>query len=1010
MRNQLSALASVTGGYAFTCGVEWLAREKIDVHSSHGMSWGSEENIVAELTALNLLLTTHPCFFDGAKLKRLSPENSDVYALRRESAEGLDIVLVLINTDPKSPHPFSFKAEEYKQLGRLQIDLLGQKLPVMQSTQSQVTFTLQPGAVYCLATTAKPLGLAGADYRRARAQASWAISALSKVFLPEEIGPCAWRELAGRIHLDPCRFLGSLACVDRARSRTDLLGALDAAIGEFPQVVTWTLLDRRRITPVPPGHWLLLQDNRPFRVWLKPQDNGPWAEAEAIEVQDGYVACFAPRNVARALEAQLTMERYALTSEKVEGTVRFLAASPIISETQSKPPENAIILLTNGRGGMARLCADLGRITSKYDCALGANLHPEFPVDRHIFVKRIRVWITADGFTTPLNLQNLVSLKVGPPAVWSFVAEAGDGRTVEVQLSADMLEGSNTTVFTGARLPGTRPADLPPQFHVHLTVRIDIEDRNFHTETHRNGGADYHFSTNCHPLPDQIGFEFTPATDRQLRVFSNLGIYHPEAEWCEGIPHPVEQIRGQVASGDAYSPGWFELPLEKNQNLTLVMSAEKTLPAWPLIERDFTRRAVEDEKAFEEAKLPPTDSFGRRLAIAARAFVARRGTGRTVIAGYPWFLDWGRDTLISARGLLAAGMVSEVAEALLTFGRFCQNGTMPNTIHGDNASNRDTSDAPLWYGIACAETAFQRGATFYENPVDNTGRNVADVLREIALGYAKGTPNGIRMDPDSALIWSPAHFTWMDTNFPACTPRQGYPVEIQVLWIQLLRQLQKLGLKAAAESWESLANRAEESLRKFFWLEDRGYIADLLIANPDQSAQNATGDHALRSNYLFAIAFGFFTGNQARRAVDAALKYLLVPGGMRTLAPLPVWPLLLIYSGNGVLLNNPHEPYWGCYQGDEDSARKPAYHNGTAWTWLLPVACEALVKAWDNAPSAVAASRAYLGSMDHLLQAHCLGHLPEILDGDAPHTARGCDAQAWSVTEALRVWKALEAL
>jgi predicted glycogen debranching enzyme len=460
-----------------------------------------------------------------------------------------------------------------------------------------------------------------------------------------------------------------------------------------------------------------------------------------------------------------------------------------------------------------------------------------------------------------------------------------------------------------------------------------------------------------------------------------------------------------VGSADAYSPGWFELPLAREQPVTVVLSAENTVPTLPLLEQSFAQRTIEGKKIFAEAKLAETDSFGRRLAVAAAAFVAHRGTGRTVIAGYPWFLDWGRDTLISARGLLAAGMISEVAELLVTFGRFSENGTMPNTIHGDNASNRDTSDAPLWYGVACEETAALMGGKLYEMPVDKTGRNVADVLREIAAGYARGTPNGIRMDAASGLIWSPAHFTWMDTNFPACTPRQGYPVEIQVLWIRLLRQVQRLGLKPAGEPWEALANRAEESLKKFFWLEDKGYVADLLIANPGQSAAEAVVDHALRSNYLFAIAFGLFAGTQARRAVDAALKYLVVPGALRTLAPLPVSPPLPIYTGDGRLLNNPGEPYWGRYEGDEDTRRKAAYHNGTAWVWTLPTACEALVKAWDKSPDAVAAARAYLGSMDKLVLSNCLGQLPEILDGDAPHTARGCDAQAWSVTEALRVWK-----
>jgi hypothetical protein len=258
-------------------------------------------------------------------------------------------------------------------------------------------------------------------------------------------------------------------------------------------------------------------------------------------------------------------------------------------------------LLTNGIGGMARICVDLGRVSSKYDCALGANLNPDFPVDRHIFVKRLRVWVNADGFLSPLDLKNLAAFHAGSPAVWHFVASAGDGRTVEIELRAEMVEGKNTTIFQFSRPTDKRASGkpLPAGADVRLTVRCDIEDRNFHWETKRNGGADFHFSSNTHDLseagrvtpcaPDmneekrrarsdapylKAGFAFTPAPDRQLRVFADAGAYHPQPEWCENIPHPVEQSRGQTGSGDAYSPGWFELPLAKGANVTLVATAE----------------------------------------------------------------------------------------------------------------------------------------------------------------------------------------------------------------------------------------------------------------------------------------------------------------------------------------------------------------------------------------------------------------------------------------------------
>ncbi len=390
----------------------------------------------------------------------------------------------------------------------------------------------------------------------------------------------------------------------------------------------------------------------------------------------------------------------------------------------------------------------------------------------------------------------------------------------------------------------------------------------------------------------------------------------------------------------------------------------------------------------------------------------RRNEGKTVIAGYPWFLDWGRDSLICARGLLAAGMVEEVRQLLLTFAKFEDHGTLPNTIHGNDVSNRDTSDAPLWFAVVCEELAAAcktKAGAFFDTAVNDQGRTLREVLTSIAENYQRGTPNGIHLDPDSALIWSPSHFTWMDTNYPAGTPREGYPVEIQVLWIRLLRLLRRISGKADAKRWSDLADHASASFDHLFWLEPAGWFADVLLGGPRVIARDAVVDGALRSNCLFAISLGLVSGERARRCVEAAQKYLVVPGALRTLAPLPVSVPLAIYRDHQ-LLNDPPNPYWPRYEGDEDTRRKPAYHNGTAWTWTFPTFCEALARAWDQSPAAVAAAKSYLGSAEALLDEGCLGQLPEILDGDIPHTQRGCDAQAWGVTETLRVWKWLKQL
>jgi predicted glycogen debranching enzyme len=338
----------------------------------------------------------------------------------------------------------------------------------------------------------------------------------------------------------------------------------------------------------------------------------------------------------------------------------------------------------------------------------------------------------------------------------------------------------------------------------------------------------------------------------------------------------------------------------------------------------------------------------------------------------------------------------------LTFGRFERDGTLPNTIFGEDASNRDTSDAPLWFGLVCEELGLDPQQL---TPV--AGRSLRDVLESIAGNYIKGTPNGIRMDPASALVWSPSHFTWMDTNFPACTPREGYPVEIQALWIRLLRQLARLAAPPERSRWEQLAAQAQASVEQLFWLPQAGYFADVLLAARGQPARSAMVDDALRSNCLFLVSLGLSTGERAHRCVEAAARYLVVPGALRSLAPLPVSVPLANRASDGRLLNNPRVPYWGRYEGDEDTRRKPAYHNGTAWTWTFPVFCEALARAWEFNPAAVAAARSYLGSMAGHLSKDCLSFIPEIVDGDAPHAQRGCDAQAWSVTEAARVWKLL---
>lgn len=1020
-RNRLCALTSVNGGFAFTNGVEWLATEQINVHSARGLAWGSEPNLVAELAHLNRLLGTHPCFFDGAQLTRVSPDGAPIYALLRTSAQGTDEVLVLANPDLAREQSLRLDPDLWARLVSPGNDLLEpQRHPVTlpeSAGPGWVEITLGPGAVHCFAGVERPHEITPELYPLIRARADWAFAAYAAAGIPEARYPdVPWTQLAAEVDADPVQVLARALAGGNA----------------YAPVVPWTADDERRITPVPAGHWLLLRLPHPFRARLQCESGHP-KNVVSIAAHGGHIACFPPRQDQQATDAILTVERFAGPVDRTVASVRYLGLAPHLPPvTPGKHPE-AVALLTNGRGGMSRLRLDLGSIRSKYDCLLGANLHSAVPVDRHIFAKRLRAWVNADGFIAPLNLGNLVDFESGPPAHWRFVASAGDGRCVELHLLMDLLPDQNTVAIQfyrpnrgqhEARLG--RP--LPPEARVSVIARVDIEDRNFHSETKRNDGADYHFSSNCRQVclgmvPDAAtqpvfnGFEFAPAADRQLRVWADRGAYHHQSEWSLNIPHPVEASRGQEGCGDTFSPGWFEIPLLAGDASHLIVTAEP-VPPTPQSVRDFVRnRLALREQAVSRALTAgqPDDLFACSLTKAAQDYLVRRDDTKSVIAGYPWFLDWGRDSLIAARGLISAGLTAEVRELLLTFGRFEHHGTLPNSIHGTDASNRDTSDAPLWFGIVCEELAAALPATeattLYRTRVDGQ-RTLGDVLRSIASGYLDGTSNSIRVDHASGLVWSPSHFTWMDTNHPAGSPREGYPVEIQALWIRLLQQLARLGMPpwdGRGESWADLARRAEDSLHRYFWLEECGWYADVLLGGNSTPARTAPPSNALRSNCLLLVSLGLNRHPQfqqrARRMVLAAARHLVVPGALRSLAPLPVIPPLPIYGPHGNLLNDPERPYWPRYEGDEDTRRKPAYHNGTAWTWTFPAFCEALALAFPGDAGALAAALAYLSSTDRLLTEGCPGHLPEILDGDAPHHQRGCDAQAWSVTETLRVWR-----
>jgi starch synthase (maltosyl-transferring) len=1012
-RNRLCGLTSVNGAFGFTCGVEWLAREKIIVHECTGMNWGASEHIIQELAALNRLLSNHPCFFDGASMQAHPAGNNHVYLMERHSSDGKDHLWIAINTDIEGAQSCAFPHEAATTATwPPEHELLGQKeIVTWEENQGNWILTLPPGGVFCFSDIQAPAANAGRQYRETRARAALALECLCQVHPILQVPRLDWKLASECVDQNLPGWLSRIS----SQASTDPGKNLQPGpqVAPYPNVVYWSSQDRPRILPVAVRHWIVVRENHPFRIrWGHEGKEFPSNQA-SVAVQDSHVAVYWAEHA-----GTLEMEIQIYGNPKREIHARCL----IFDANQAAYPPgrgNHMALLTNGRGAMSRMHADLGSIRSKYDCLLGANLNKRIPTDRHIFIKRIRIWVHADGFITPLDHHALLGFNANPPARWRFFAPAGNGRSVELELIMDMLQGSNSVVMRLQR-PKERDSEgteLPPECRVSLTIRFDIEDRNFHTETQRNEGSEHHFNQHCRILKKHPGFEFTPSPERSLKVWADQGIYHQGAEWVEGIPHPVEQSRGQTSKGDAFSPGWFELTLDQGHPCHIVASAEREPPSAELVASFANSRQNLEARRLAQSGIDASDTWGRHLLRALEAFVVQRDDGCTVVAGYPWFLDWGRDSLIAARGMLSAGMVDEVTRLLKVFGRFESQGTLPNTIHGENASNRDTSDAPLWYGILCEDLATLNGPSIYQTKVHSDGRTLLEVLTGIATGFMQGTSNGISMDRASGLIWSPSHFTWMDTNYPAGTPREGYPIEIQALWIRLLRQLAQCsestsGTPTPTEppegTWRDWYQRTSDAFKHQFWIEEKGWPSDVLLAPEGTSAQEATPDQALRSNCLWGVSLRVIEGDRARSTVEAVRQHLLIPGALRSLAPLPSTPPLSICDPQGNLLNDPVNPYWGRYEGEEDTRRKPAYHNGTGWLWTFPTFCEAIVAAWPHDPAAHQAAKDYLASMRHHWQEGCSGQLPEVIDGDAPHTQRGCDAQAWSVSEALRVWRKLQ--
>ena len=650
-------------------------------------------------------------------------------------------------------------------------------------------------------------------------------------------------------------------------------------------------------------------------------------------------------------------------------------------------------LETDGLGGFASGTAGLIR-TRRYHALLLAAAGP--PVRRFALVNGLEALVVtpagsvavssqvyAGGAASsppvvhPAGASLVVGFDIEPWPAWRFVLR--DGTTVEQSIAA--VHG-RPIVTIAWRL-------LAPRGGVSLVVRPLLSGRDLHSLHHENQA----FRFEEERLGQAIVWRPYPGVPA-IGAYAN-GDYAREPRWYRSFLYLEERDRGFDHLEDLASPGRFTFNLSRG-TAALILSADTPGLAGggelPALAAAGPLPALRGLRARERRRRL---RFPSRLHRSADAYIVRRGGGRTLIAGYPWFSDWGRDTFIALRGLcLATGRLDEARSMLLLWAGFVRDGLLPNRFPEEAGDARATGppipaghlddhsvDAPLWFIVAAHDwRQAMRAARRRVARADEAALQTA--IERILDAFLAGTRHGIRAERDGLLAAGEPGLalTWMDARVAGrpVTPRTGKPVEIQALWMNALR----IGA-AHADRFEPALARAVESFGARFWHDAGGFLRDVVDVDHEPGRDDAT----FRANQIFAVG-GLpgpaLEGERARAVVDAVESRLLTPLGLRTL--------------------DPADPrYRPRYEGGPEE-RDRAYHQGTVWPWLLGPFVEAWVRVrGDGIETRREARRRFLEPLAHHLDMAGLEHLPEIADGAPPHRPRGCPFQAWSVAEVLRL-------
>lgn len=626
-------------------------------------------------------------------------------------------------------------------------------------------------------------------------------------------------------------------------------------------------------------------------------------------------------------------------------------------------------LETNGLGGFA--CGTVaGANTRRYHGLLTAALNP--PGGRMLLLSKLEETLVVgdrridlstneySGAVHPQGYSFLSSFRLDPFPTWTFEVDG-----IQIEKIVFMSQGSNTVQIEYKLL------HAPPEIEPVLEVRPLIAFRDYHSTSHENSAL----SSLLETAPGLASVQ--PYSDLPKLYFAhNADAVEDQGYWYRNFLYRVERERGLDFQEDLFNPLVFSWKLTERRCGQIIVSTEPHA-----IEQASALRNVELQRRQKLADAAPVDDpLATSLAIASDQYLVRRGEDWTIIAGYPWFTDWGRDTMISLPGLTLFTGRTDIAKSILrNFARHTDQGMLPNRfVDSGEQAEFNTVDATLWFFEAARAYA---AAT---NDYEFLRQELYPVFNQIIEWHIKGTRYNIKVAENGLLnAGAPgAQLTWMDAKIGdwVVTPRMGKPVEIQALWFNVLRIMEDLAARFGDEErrkkYSSLASLASWTFNRVFWNKDARCLYDVVNGGPP--------DGSIRPNQIFAVSlhYSMLSPERARAVVETVERELLTPVGLRTLNP-------------------SDSRYRATYEGNQYS-RDSAYHQGTVWPWLLGPFASAYVKVNSGTPQSRARAHDLLRGLEAHMTEAGLGQISEIFDADAPHHPRGCFAQAWSVAEVLR--------